>query len=94
MNTSLHITLQVFKEEIEREDQPGGPILDPQDIKVVFGKLPPIYEVHTKIRDDLTEIVNNWHEEQSIGSVILSHVSSTAKGSDDVETFIEDPYFG
>ena len=72
---TLTYTLQVFKEEIEREDQPGGPILDPQDIKVVFGKLPPIYEVHTKIRDDLAEIVNNWHEEQSIGSVILSHVS-------------------
>jgi hypothetical protein len=66
--------LQEFKEEIEKTDQPGGAILDPTDVKLIFGKIPPIFEVHMKIRDELREMVNSWNEEHSVGQIFLKRV--------------------
>ena len=65
---------QGFKEEIENRDQPGGPLLDVTDIKMIFGNIPPIYDVHMKIRDELNGIVLAPETEHSIGDVILKHV--------------------
>jgi len=66
---------QVFKDEIERVDQLGGPILDPQESKSIFGGLVPIYDVHVKIRDELAKIVASSSTHWSIGSAFLKHVS-------------------
>ena len=66
---------QVFKEETERTDQPGGPILDSQDVKAIFGGIPSIYDVHIKIRDELNEMISRWSDDESVGSVFLRHVS-------------------
>ena len=71
----LFYVFQTFKEEIERPDQPGGPLLDATDVKLIFGKIPPIFDIHLKIRDELSELVSNWREDYHIGQVILSHVS-------------------
>lgn len=68
--------LQVFKEEIENPDQPGGPILSATDVKLIFGKIPPIHETHVKIRDELQALLNNWQNDQSVGEIFLSHVST------------------
>jgi len=65
----------VFKDEIENPDQPGGPILDPQESKSVFGGLVPIYDVHVKIRDELAQIVSASSAHWPIGSIFLRHVS-------------------
>jgi len=66
---------QIFKEEIERTDQPGGPILDSQDVKAIFGGIPSIYDVHIKIRDELNEMISNWSDGESVGNIFLRHVS-------------------
>jgi len=66
---------QVFKEEIERTDQPGGPILDSQEVKAIFGGIPSIYNVHIKIRDELNEMMSRWSDDESVGNVFLRHVS-------------------
>jgi len=66
--------MQVFKEEIERPDQPGGPILDPQDSKAIFGGIPPIHDLHTKIRNELNEIITTWADGLTVGDVFLRHV--------------------
>ena len=66
--------LQAFKEEIEDKNQPGGPLLDVTDIKMIFGNIPPIYDVHMKIRDELSEIVLSPETDPCIGDVILKHV--------------------
>jgi len=68
---------QVFKEEIERTDQPGGPILDSQDVKAIFGGIPSIYDVHIKIRDELNEMISRWSDDESVGNIFLRHVSVT-----------------
>lgn len=65
---------QIFKNEIERTDQPGGPILDPQEIKSIFGGLVPIYDVHVKIRDELAGIVSASSAHWPVGFAFLKHV--------------------
>ena len=69
------IHFQVFKEDIEKTDQPGGPILDPQESKTIFGGIPPIYEAHNKICAELNETVSssNW----IVGRIFLRHVIIT-----------------
>lgn len=52
-----------------------GSLLAPADIKIIFGNLPPIYEIHEKIRKELTEVIHSWSEDHSIGNLILNHVS-------------------
>lgn len=42
---------------------------------MIFGNIPPIYEVHCKIRDRLSQIVDNWNEEVSVGDIFIEHVS-------------------
>ena len=59
---------------IEEPDQPGGPLLPPTDVKLIFGKVPPIYSVHKKIRDELSEKCQHWQEESCIGDVFVKYV--------------------
>jgi len=64
----------VFKDEIEKLDQPGGPLLDPQESKAIFGGLVPIYDVHVKIRDELVAIVSSSSNDWPVGAAFLRHV--------------------
>ena len=65
----------MFKEPLENPEQRGDPLLAPAEIKIIFGNLPPIFEIHQKIRNELASIVHSWNEEHSIGRLILNHVS-------------------
>ena len=65
----------MFKEGVEKPDQHGGPILDVQEIRTIFGGIPPIYDVHLKIRDNLMELLSDWKEDCLVGNVILNQVS-------------------
>ncbi|CAL1276165.1 unnamed protein product [Larinioides sclopetarius] len=75
----IYIFENVFKEPLENPEQAGGPLLAPAEIKIIFGNLPPLLEIHQKIRAELTDIVYSWHEEQSIGNVILNHAHELMK---------------
>uniref|UniRef100_A0A673JPL3 Protein ECT2-like n=1 Tax=Sinocyclocheilus rhinocerous TaxID=307959 RepID=A0A673JPL3_9TELE len=70
----LATVLQLFKYPLEKEGQVGGPILAQEEIKTIFGSIPDIYEVHTRIKADLEELVMNWSEERSVGDIILKYV--------------------
>lgn len=65
----------MFKEKIEEPNQYNVPILAQLEIKSIFGKIPPIYDIHCKIRDELSDLINNWKEDALVGDVILKHVS-------------------
>lgn len=41
---------QLFQVPLEEEGQRGGPILAPEEIKTIFGSIPDIFDVHTKIK--------------------------------------------
>lgn len=42
--------LKLFKLPLEKEGLVGGPILAQEEIKTIFGSIPDIYEVHTRIK--------------------------------------------
>ncbi len=70
---SLHV-FQTFKTQIEKTDQYNGALLSPQETKIIFGNIPPIYDAHCKMRTRLQDIVENWREEVSVADVILDNV--------------------
>ena len=64
----------MFKEDIDRVDQPGGPILDARESREIFSGIPPLYDVHLKIRNELAEISAALPEAQNVGAMFLKHV--------------------
>ncbi|MGH0150978.1 UNVERIFIED_CONTAM: hypothetical protein FKN15_044060 [Acipenser sinensis] len=46
----LTTVLQLFKDPLEKEGQLGGPILAVEEIKTIFGSIPDIFDVHTRIK--------------------------------------------
>ena len=45
----LRSVLHVFKRPLEEPDQKGGQLLNQTELKIIFGNLPPIYDVHKKM---------------------------------------------
>ena len=50
-------------------------ILNATELKIIFGNLPPIYEIHLNMLEELKWGVQNWKEDFSVGNVILRYVS-------------------
>ncbi|XP_043209962.1 protein ECT2-like isoform X7 [Amphibalanus amphitrite] len=69
----LHTVVTLFKEPLEGADQVGGPLLEPPDIKIIFGNIPPIYEVHCQLRDDLAAMAGRWRDELSVGEAVIKY---------------------
>lgn len=42
--------VKLFKHPLEKEGQVGGPILAQEEIKTIFGCIPDIYDIHTRIK--------------------------------------------
>ena len=57
------------------QEQTGGPILDQEELKTIFGKLPDIYDVHLKLKEDLEILLSNFTEDKCIGQIVLKRVS-------------------
>ncbi|XP_051957143.1 protein ECT2 [Xyrauchen texanus] len=85
----LATVLQLFKYPLDREGQVGGPILAPEEIKTIFGSIPDIYEVHTRIKADLEQLVMNWSEERSVGDIILKYSKELVKAYPPFVNFFE-----
>ncbi|XP_071034057.1 protein ECT2 [Parasteatoda tepidariorum] len=85
----LNTIITVFKEPLENPDQIGGILLAPAEIKIIFGNLPPIYEIHLKIRNELSEIIHNWNDDHSIGNLILNHAHELMKSYPPFVNFFE-----
>ncbi|KAL1265602.1 hypothetical protein QQF64_003629 [Cirrhinus molitorella] len=85
----LATVLQLFKYPLEKEGQVGGPILAPEEMKTIFGSIPDIYEVHTRIKADLEELVMNWSEERSVGDIILKYSGELVKAYPPFVNFFE-----
>ena len=46
-----------------------------QDVKLIFGNIPPIYKVHCEIKEELMALMEDWTEDCLVGQVISKHVS-------------------
>ncbi|NXE52983.1 ECT2 protein, partial [Casuarius casuarius] len=67
---------------IIQEGQLGGPILAQEEIKTIFGSIPDILDVHTKIKASffyLEDLMMNWTESRSIGDIILKYSKDLLK---------------
>ena len=49
MRDNMHFLFQIFKEPLEHPVQRGGPILDNEDVKSIFGNISEIRMVHEKL---------------------------------------------
>ena len=47
---TIPLSVQLFKIPLDKEGQVGGPILAPEEMKTIFGSIPEIYDVHTRIK--------------------------------------------
>uniref|UniRef100_F7FT66 Protein ECT2 n=1 Tax=Monodelphis domestica TaxID=13616 RepID=F7FT66_MONDO len=75
----LATIIQLFQIPLEEEGQRGGPILAPEEIKAIFGSIPDIFDVHTKIKEDLEDLIINWDESKSIGDIFLKYSKDLVK---------------
>ncbi|XP_030584156.1 protein ECT2 isoform X2 [Archocentrus centrarchus] len=85
----LSTILQLFKVPLEKEGQVGGPILAQEEIKTIFGSIPDIYEVHTRIKSDLEELLTDWSESRSVGNIILKYSKELVKAYPPFVNFFE-----
>ncbi|ESN90724.1 hypothetical protein HELRODRAFT_70830 [Helobdella robusta] len=75
----LDTIIKVFMEELVRVDQPGGPILDAQEVKSIFGGIVNIHDIHVQIRDELNDVVSNWLEDLPVGNIFIKHSEELMK---------------
>uniref|UniRef100_A0A8C4GKV1 Epithelial cell transforming 2 n=1 Tax=Dicentrarchus labrax TaxID=13489 RepID=A0A8C4GKV1_DICLA len=85
----LSTILQLFKLPLEKEGQVGGPILAQEEMKTIFGSIPDIYEVHTRIKSDLEDLLSDWSEDKSVGDIILKYSKELVKAYPPFVNFFE-----
>lgn len=69
----LTTILDTFKKPLEDLKQVGGPILPSENIKVIFGSLPEIYEVHTRMAADLSHVMEAWNDSSCLGNIVTKY---------------------
>ena len=85
----LKTIIKEFKEPLEAEEANGNPLIDTEDRKTIFDKLPNLHAVHSKIQSKLFHIVNNWNEDVSIGKIFLESIDDLQKSYPPFVNFFE-----
>ena len=85
----VFVFMQMFKKELENvpEDEM---LLNNTEIKIIFGNVPLIYEIHLKMLDELRWMSLNWSEDKSIGNVILKYSSDLLRAYPSFINFFEE----
>jgi len=76
-------------EEAEDATQQGGALLDPQEMKIIFGNMPPILRVHSEMLTKLVAAEEAWSESVTVGSIILGYASDLLKAYPPFVNFFE-----
>jgi len=66
---------QLIKAPLEEMTEKEGPLLDNTELKTIFGHLPPIYHLHSRMLQELCWTNTHWTETTCIGSIVLKYVS-------------------
>ncbi|XP_046640377.1 protein ECT2-like [Daphnia pulicaria] len=85
----LETIVEVFKKPLEDPSQVGGSLLDPTEVKIIFGNLPPIHEIHFELLVQLKNTALNWREDISVGALILKHSHDLVKAYPPFVNFFE-----
>ena len=86
---SILRTITNFKEELENEAQTGGAVLDAAEIKLIFGHIGPIFDVHSNMLKELDKLIEEWTEEAFLGDVILKNTEDFLKAYPTFINFFE-----
>lgn len=86
----LRSVLHVFKRPLEEPDQKGGQLLNQTELKIIFGNLPPIYDVHMKMLAEFNHAQKHWTEDFSIGAVYLKYADALLKAYPPYVNFYQD----
>ena len=76
-------------EEAEDSNQQGGALLNEQEMKIIFGMLPPILKVHSEMLQKLVAAEENWSENLTVGSIILQFAEDLLKAYPPFVNFFE-----
>lgn len=74
MNFYFICVYQVYKEPLEEMVEREDCLLTNTEIKIIFGNVLPIYQVHLKMLEELKCFATSWQEDNSIGNVFLKYV--------------------
>lgn len=64
----------MYKEPLEEMIDKEDCLLNNTEIKIIFGNVLPIYQVHQEMLEELKCLATSWQEDSSIGSVFLKYV--------------------
>ncbi|KAJ1528628.1 hypothetical protein ONE63_007023 [Megalurothrips usitatus] len=85
----LRTIMTLIKAPLEEMSEEEGPLLDNTELKTIFGHLPPIYELHSKMLQELCWANCHWTDTTSIGSIILKHSRDMVKAYPPFVNFFE-----
>ncbi|XP_050673457.1 protein ECT2 isoform X2 [Leptidea sinapis] len=91
----LQTIVAMFKqplEEMAEEDSNNGKnqaLLNNTELKIIFGNLPPIYELHQRMLEELRWTQAHWSEEVSIGRLVLKYTPDMVKAYPPFVNFFE-----
>ncbi|KAL4107891.1 hypothetical protein QTP88_018165 [Uroleucon formosanum] len=75
----LKTIITVYKEPLEEMIDKEDSLLNNTEIKIIFGNVLPIYQVHREMLEELKCLATSWQEDSSIGSVFLKYSSELVK---------------
>ena len=75
--------------EAEDPSQQGGALLDEQEMKIIFGSLPPILKVHSDMLKKLVEAEAAWSENMTVGKIILEFATDLLRAYPPFVNFFE-----
>lgn len=86
----LSTIVNLFKKPLESPEM-GEPILPATDVKIIFGNIDPIYEVHQRMLGQLEDLIDkDWKETNLIGKVFVAHSIDLLKAYPAFVNFFED----
>ncbi|XP_060871893.1 protein ECT2-like isoform X1 [Metopolophium dirhodum] len=85
----LNTIITVYKEPLEEIIDKKDCLLNNTEIKIIFGNVLPIYQVHREMLEELKCLAASWQENSSIGSVFLKYSSELVKAYPPFVNFFE-----
>ncbi|XP_050425921.1 protein ECT2-like isoform X2 [Adelges cooleyi] len=76
----LNTIISVYQKPLEEMNgKKGCSLLDNTEIKIIFGNVLPIHEIHCKMLKKFKYLAETWEEDSSIGSVLLNYSNDLIK---------------
>ncbi|BES95841.1 RhoGEF [Nesidiocoris tenuis] len=85
LNTIMTLFKAALEDMMDGEDQ----LLNATELRIIFGNLPPIYQVHCQMLETLKHASQNWTEEVSIGKIFLKFAPDFEKAYPPFVNFFE-----